>query len=52
MDDPSLKDMTEKEKRKVIAQRKRIEKLAVEDRISHLERFENEDKKHKHNVVF
>lgn len=26
--------------------------MAVEDRISHLERFQNEDKKHEHNVVF
>jgi len=52
MNDPSLKGMTDKEKKHAIAHRKRQEKLAVEDRISHLQRFENEDDKNELNVVF
>ena len=52
LNDPAFKGMTMKEKKKALAHRKRQEKLAVEDRISHLERFENEDKKNEFNVVF
>jgi hypothetical protein len=52
LNDPTLEGLTMKEKRHAIAHRKRQEKLAVEDRISHLERFENEDKKNEFNVVF
>jgi hypothetical protein len=52
LNNPEFKDMTMKEKKKALAHKKRQEKLAVEDRISHLERFEKEDKMNKINVVF
>jgi hypothetical protein len=52
LNDPTLKGTTDKEKKEEIAKRNRQGKLAVEDRISHLERFENEDKNNPFNVVF
>jgi hypothetical protein len=47
-----LTGLTEGKKKKAIETKKRQEKLAVEDRISHLERFENEEKQHELNVYF
>jgi len=41
--DPKLKGLSDKEKRKIINKRRRLEKLAKEDRISHLERMEKEN---------
>jgi len=52
MNDPSLAGLSDKKKKLAIETKKRQEKLAVEDRISHLERFENEEKNHELNVVF
>lgn len=52
MNDPTLAGLSDRKKKKIIETRKRQEKLAVEDRISHLERFENEEKNHELNVLF
>ena len=52
MNDPAFANLSEKKKKLALETRKRQEKLAVEDRISHLERFENEEKVHEFNVVF
>lgn len=52
MDDPTLKGLTDKEKRRMIQKRKREERLAKEDRISHLERMEKEDEENKLNNLF
>ena len=51
LNNPEFEGMTMKEKKKALAHKKRLEHLAIEDRISHLERFENEDKNHKFNVT-
>lgn len=52
MNDPTLKGKNLKEKKKELQKRKRLEKLAIEDRISHLERMEKEDKEDPLNVFF
>lgn len=52
LNDPTLKGKTDAEKKKELERRKRLEKLAIEDRISHLERMENEDQKDPLNVLF
>ena len=48
----SLKDLSMKERKRVLEKRRRAEKLAVSDRISHLERLENEDEADKLNVPY
>lgn len=52
LSDPTLKGKTVKEKKKELQKRKRLEKLAIEDRISHLERMEKEDQEDPLNLVF
>lgn len=52
LNDPTLKGKTVKEKKRELEKRKNIEKLAIEDRISHLERMEKEDEKDPLNAVF
>lgn len=52
LNDPSLKGLTDKEKRKILSKRQREEKLAKEDRISHLERMEKEDEEAELNDPF
>ena len=51
LDDPRFAGMTDKEKIAALARQKRQEKMAVEDKISHLERFEKEEKDNPANQV-